>query len=156
MTTTPHDVDLFVIGAGSGGVRAARIAAGYGAKVMIRQEIWHYFDAGVRTGYMRSESLNTEYIPLTLTAAIKYPFFDGRLVPFVGAQFGYHFYPETYRNSMELTPNVGFDWRFGKRKEWSIYCEAVFTFAHVHMAKNIDDQQLTDGAGGSVGISYRF
>jgi glutathione reductase (NADPH) len=32
------NVDLFVIGAGSGGVRAARIAAGYGAKVMIAEE----------------------------------------------------------------------------------------------------------------------
>jgi glutathione reductase (NADPH) len=32
------DVDLFVIGAGSGGVRAARIAAGYGAKVMMAEE----------------------------------------------------------------------------------------------------------------------
>jgi glutathione reductase (NADPH) len=32
------DVDLFVIGGGSGGVRAARIAAGYGAKVMIAEE----------------------------------------------------------------------------------------------------------------------
>jgi len=32
------DIDLFVIGAGSGGVRAARIAAGYGAKVMIAEE----------------------------------------------------------------------------------------------------------------------
>ncbi|QIB32856.1 glutathione-disulfide reductase [Ancylobacter pratisalsi] len=32
------DVDLFVIGAGSGGVRAARIAAGYGAKVKIAEE----------------------------------------------------------------------------------------------------------------------
>ncbi len=32
------DVDLFVIGAGSGGVRAARIAAGYGASVMIAEE----------------------------------------------------------------------------------------------------------------------
>ncbi|MGA9136737.1 MAG: glutathione-disulfide reductase [Methylovirgula sp.] len=32
------DVDLFVIGAGSGGVRAARIAAGYGAKVMLAEE----------------------------------------------------------------------------------------------------------------------
>jgi glutathione reductase (NADPH) len=28
------EVDLFVIGAGSGGVRAARIAAGHGASVM--------------------------------------------------------------------------------------------------------------------------
>jgi glutathione reductase (NADPH) len=32
------DVDLFVIGAGSGGVRAARIAAGYDARVMIAEE----------------------------------------------------------------------------------------------------------------------
>jgi glutathione reductase (NADPH) len=32
------DVDLFVIGAGSGGVRAARIAASHGAKVMLAEE----------------------------------------------------------------------------------------------------------------------
>ena len=32
------DYDLFVIGAGSGGVRAARIASGYGAKVAIAEE----------------------------------------------------------------------------------------------------------------------
>jgi glutathione reductase (NADPH) len=33
-----HDVDLFVIGAGSGGVRAARIAGNYGARVMVAEE----------------------------------------------------------------------------------------------------------------------
>ena len=32
------DCDLFVIGGGSGGVRAARIAAGYGARVMLAEE----------------------------------------------------------------------------------------------------------------------
>jgi glutathione reductase (NADPH) len=32
------DVDLFVIGGGSGGVRAARIAASHGAKVMVAEE----------------------------------------------------------------------------------------------------------------------
>ncbi|HEX7882076.1 MAG TPA: glutathione-disulfide reductase [Afipia sp.] len=32
------DVDLFVIGGGSGGVRAARIAAGYGASVLVAEE----------------------------------------------------------------------------------------------------------------------
>ena len=32
------DVDLFVIGAGSGGVRAARIASGYGARVTVAEE----------------------------------------------------------------------------------------------------------------------
>jgi len=36
--TTAADIDLFVIGAGSGGVRAARVAAGYGARVMIAEE----------------------------------------------------------------------------------------------------------------------
>ena len=33
-----YDFDLFVIGAGSGGVRAARVASGYGAKVAIAEE----------------------------------------------------------------------------------------------------------------------
>src|SRR3982074_1719305 len=37
-TMAECDVDLFVIGGGSGGVRAARIAAGYGARVMIAEE----------------------------------------------------------------------------------------------------------------------
>ena len=32
------DFDLFVLGAGSGGVRAARIAAGHGARVAICEE----------------------------------------------------------------------------------------------------------------------
>ncbi|RJF70210.1 glutathione-disulfide reductase [Rhodopseudomonas palustris] len=35
---TNFDTDLFVIGGGSGGVRAARIAAGHGARVMIAEE----------------------------------------------------------------------------------------------------------------------
>lgn len=35
---TDFDYDLFVIGAGSGGVRAARIAAGHGARVAIAEE----------------------------------------------------------------------------------------------------------------------
>ena len=35
---TKFDVDLFVVGGGSGGVRAARVAAGYGARVTIAEE----------------------------------------------------------------------------------------------------------------------
>jgi glutathione reductase (NADPH) len=35
---TDKEVDLFVVGAGSGGVRAARITSGYGARVMIAEE----------------------------------------------------------------------------------------------------------------------
>jgi len=33
-----HDLDLFVIGAGSGGLRAGRMAAGYGARVAVAEE----------------------------------------------------------------------------------------------------------------------
>ena len=32
-----YDFDLFVIGAGSGGVRAARFAAGFGARVAVAE-----------------------------------------------------------------------------------------------------------------------
>ena len=35
---TDYDYDLFVIGAGSGGVRAGRMAAGYGARVAVAEE----------------------------------------------------------------------------------------------------------------------
>ena len=35
---TNYDYDLFVIGAGSGGVRASRMAAGYGARVAVAEE----------------------------------------------------------------------------------------------------------------------
>ena len=38
MTDADFDFDLFVIGGGSGGVRAARIAAGYGARVGVAEE----------------------------------------------------------------------------------------------------------------------
>ncbi|MEO0549361.1 MAG: glutathione-disulfide reductase [Pseudomonadota bacterium] len=38
MAEHSFDYDLFVIGGGSGGVRAARIAAGYGAKVALAEE----------------------------------------------------------------------------------------------------------------------
>ena len=36
--TRAYDYDLFVIGAGSGGVRASRIAASHGAKVAVAEE----------------------------------------------------------------------------------------------------------------------
>ncbi len=36
----PFDFDLFVIGAGSGGVRTARVAAGFGAKVAIAEDLY--------------------------------------------------------------------------------------------------------------------
>ena len=38
MAEQDFDYDLFVIGAGSGGVRASRIAAGHGARVAIAEE----------------------------------------------------------------------------------------------------------------------
>ena len=38
MPVAKHDYDLFVMGAGSGGVRAARVAAMAGAKVAVAEE----------------------------------------------------------------------------------------------------------------------
>ena len=35
---TNYDYDLFVIGAGSGGVRASRMAAGHGARVAVAED----------------------------------------------------------------------------------------------------------------------
>ena len=49
MTEHSYDYDYFVIGAGSGGVRSARIASGHGAKVGIA-EGWHYGGTCVNIG----------------------------------------------------------------------------------------------------------
>ena len=38
MTNASHDYDLFVIGIGSGGTRAARVAAAHGARVAAAEE----------------------------------------------------------------------------------------------------------------------
>src|SRR5512142_1768085 len=38
LSMAQYDLDLFTIGAGSGGVRASRIAASYGAKVAVAEE----------------------------------------------------------------------------------------------------------------------
>lgn len=37
-SSSDKDYDLFVIGAGSGGVRAARMAAGFGARVAVAED----------------------------------------------------------------------------------------------------------------------
>lgn len=52
-----YDYDLFVIGAGSGGVRAARIAAGHGARVAVAEE-WHLGGTCVNVGCVPKKLLS--------------------------------------------------------------------------------------------------
>src|ERR1700723_3677731 len=54
---TQYDFDLFVIGGGSGGVRAGRIAAGHGARVGVVEE-----------RYMGGTCVNVGCIPKKLLA----------------------------------------------------------------------------------------
>jgi len=57
---TQFDFDLIVIGGGSGGVRAARISAGHGAKVAICEE-FRYGGTCVIRGYTEIDRLNGIY-----------------------------------------------------------------------------------------------
>src|SRR3546814_12937116 len=50
-----YDYDLFVIGAGSGGVRAARVSAAYGARVAVAEEHRGGGTCGIRGGGPREE-----------------------------------------------------------------------------------------------------
>src|SRR5262245_56304792 len=61
----------------------------WGFVLMGRQEIFHYFDIGGRVGVMQAEALNVTYFPMRVTGAVKYPFCDGRFVPFAGFIAGY-------------------------------------------------------------------
>ena len=63
------DYDLFVIGAGSGGVRAARMAAGFGAKVAIAED--RYLGGTcVNVGCVPRSSMST---PLSMARASRMP-----------------------------------------------------------------------------------
>ena len=128
----------------------------YGPRIMVRQELWHYIDIGARLGYMRSDKLSIEFMPVEATIALKYPFLEERLVPFLGVGFGYHFYPSDYRSSQALTPNLGFDLRFGERKQWSFFFEGLYQFGHVHTGGHGSPSTSDDGPGVSTGISFRF
>ncbi|MDP1540471.1 MAG: glutathione-disulfide reductase [Moraxellaceae bacterium] len=78
-----YDVDLFVIGAGSGGVRAARFAAGFGARVAIAE-----------SRYLGGTCVNVGCVPKKLLVH--------------GAQFSEHFaHASGYGWSM---PEPSFDW----------------------------------------------
>src|SRR5438105_4789137 len=54
-----HDVDLFIIGGGSGGVRAARIAAEHGARVMLAEE----YRVGGTSVISSNEAFHLETLP---------------------------------------------------------------------------------------------
>ena len=60
---TKYDYDLFVIGAGSGGVRAARIAANYGARVAVaelREEVLRESGGATIHAFDRKRLLNLQ------------------------------------------------------------------------------------------------
>ena len=77
-----YDVDLFVIGAGSGGVRAARTAAGYGARVAIAED-----------RYMGGTCVNVGCVPkklYTYAAHFSYECRDSRGFGWQGDIPGFH------------------------------------------------------------------
>ena len=62
------DYDLFVIGAGSGGVRAARMSAGYGARVAVAEEF-----RGRHMRYSRLRAKNCLSMPAIMPNCSKKP-----------------------------------------------------------------------------------
>jgi glutathione reductase (NADPH) len=98
-----NEVDLFVIGGGSGGVRAARIAAGYGAKVALAEE-----------HRMGGTCVIRGCVPKKLMA------YAGRF----SAEFGY-----AAQFGWQLPRDLPFDWAFMKaaRDAEVARLEAVYT-----------------------------
>ena len=134
----------------------------YGGIVIVRQELWRYLDIGGRLGYVRCDPLDTEYIPLEASLAFKYPLCDDRFVPFAGMFGGMHLFldgsqGDLYKNAESIAPYGGFDWRFGERKEWSLYVEVFYQLAdHAHLKVGNTEVPRGDGPGCSIGVSFRF
>jgi glutathione reductase (NADPH) len=93
---TQFDYDLFVIGAGSGGIRAARLAAGFGARVAIAEQ-----------RYLGGTCVNVGCIPKKLLV--------------YAAHFGEDF--EDARGYGWTAEGIGFDWqRLIANKNTEIEC----------------------------------
>lgn len=127
----------------------------HGVNLLARQEVFKYFDVGARTGYMRSDPLGADYLPIGLSLSLKYPCFENRFVPFVAVMGSLQFYSSDYRNSHASTPYAGFDLRFGERRQWSIYVEGLYQMGHAHLKSNDATHQF-NGLGASGGLSFRF
>jgi hypothetical protein len=129
----------------------------HGASLMVDQEVWRYADVGARAGYMRSDCFKTFYVPLELTARLQLPLCNDRFVPFAGLIGEYRVFTSSKQdldNAFGISPNVGFNWRWGKTKQWSIFVEVRYQFLQADIKTG--GHARFDGPGGSGGLTYRF
>jgi hypothetical protein len=134
----------------------------HGFGLRVDQELFRYADVGGRVSYMRSDCHKVYFVPLELTADLKYPLFDDRLVPYAGVGVGYDIYVSgavSLENSVSVFPLGGFKYYLGEEKRWALFVEARYQF----LSANIESggppgktEAQFNGPGGCVGISYRF
>ena len=132
-------------------------ATAHGGSLLVQQDLCPYVDIGARCGYMRSDCFKTYYVPVELTTSLKYPLLEDRLVPFIGVIGAYHIFTSStldIEDDFGVSPMVGGYWRFGKKKQWSLYIEGRWQFLQTNIEG--DGHARYDGPGGSGGITFRF
>jgi hypothetical protein len=121
---------------------------GYGGSLKVERDLCRYADLGFRVGYMKWDCRKVAHVPLELTATVKYPLFNDRLVPYVGVGGGYNVWTAgqvSLDNCFSVFPTVGLEWRLSPKKQWSIFIEARAQFMATEVTPSESSNQ--PGAG---------
>jgi hypothetical protein len=134
----------------------------HGGGLRLDQELFRYADVGGRVSYMRSDCHKVYFVPLELTADLKYPLFREHLVPYAGLGAGYNIYTSgdvSLENSFSVFPLGGFKYYLGEEKRWAVFVEARYQFLDVDIESGGPPGKTEahfNGPGGCVGVSFRF
>jgi hypothetical protein len=134
----------------------------HGGGLRLDQELFRYADIGGRVSYMRSDCHKVYFVPLELTADLKYPLFNDRFVPYGGIGVGYNIYTSgevSLQNSVSVFPLGGLKYYLGEEKRWALFVEARYQFLNANIESGGPPGKTEahfNGPGGIFGISYRF
>jgi hypothetical protein len=134
----------------------------YGGSLIAKEEIWRYADISGRVGYMKSDCHRVRSVPLELTAALKYPLLNDRLVPYAGMGVGYHVWTGgavDLENSWSWFPLGGISYYLDKERKWALFIEGRYQFMDAKIEAG-GPPGKTEASftswGGSLGVTYRF
>jgi hypothetical protein len=134
----------------------------YAGTLVAKEQIWRYADITERVGYQKSDCHGVTCVPLEATAALKYPLFNDRLVPYAGMGGGYNIWTGGHvdlENSWSWYPLGGITYYLGKQRQWSIFIEGRYEFMSAKILSGGPPGQTEatfDRWGGGIGVAYRF
>jgi hypothetical protein len=162
LLSTASQGQVFELGVLNTWLKGGNGGLAYGGSLIAKETFWRYADITGRVGYQKSDCHNVTCVPLEATAALKYPLFGDRLVPYAGMGGGYYIWTGgkvDLQNSWSWYPLGGITYYLGKQRKWSLFIEGRYEYMEAKIlaggppGKTMAD---FDRWGGGLGVAYRF